>query len=102
MNRFSRCEVCGMLLYTAKGHCTNSRCHLCHSRHCTDGGITYPGHGRGSISTPFSFTELQAEAFHFTTNGLSFNIKELEDIARDIRSLDAIALRRQISSHKDL
>lgn len=49
------CEVCGAV--TSSGErCTNGRCATCHRDHCTPGGITAPGHGRGTVATPFAAT----------------------------------------------
>jgi hypothetical protein len=49
------CEVCGRSRGTAG--CTNQRCKDCHAKHCTAGGSTYPGHGRGTVATPFQRTQ---------------------------------------------
>lgn len=47
------CEVCGEP--TSSGsRCTNGRCPKCHVEHCTPGGATSPGHGRGTVATPFA------------------------------------------------
>lgn len=39
------CDVCERIFYS-KTRCTNRRCGKCHSRHCTEGGVTGEGHGR--------------------------------------------------------
>jgi Zn finger protein HypA/HybF involved in hydrogenase expression len=44
------CEVCGGPA-PASERCTNGRCAKCHAKHCTGGGITEPGHGRGTVLT---------------------------------------------------
>lgn len=54
------CEVCGGLA-PASERCTNGRCGACHSKHCTGGGITEPGHGRGTVAIPFSREAIQRE-----------------------------------------
>ena len=43
------CEVCGVPLDAHR--CTNGRCYSCHVKHCTPGGDTSPGHGRGTVAT---------------------------------------------------
>ncbi len=40
-----KCEVCKR---ATRGACTNGRCMDCHRDHCTPGGSTGPGHGRGT------------------------------------------------------
>jgi hypothetical protein len=45
------CEVCGNP--RGRDGCTNGRCRSCHNQHCGPGGITEPGHGRGTVPTPF-------------------------------------------------
>lgn len=42
------CEVCGGPAPAAE-RCTNGRCAKCHRDHCTAGGVTGPGHGRGTV-----------------------------------------------------
>lgn len=39
------CVVCDADITRDFGRCTNSCCAKCHARHCTPGGVTYPGHG---------------------------------------------------------
>lgn len=43
-----RCEVCGASCQHDHDACTNRRCGKCHRALCTPGGVTTPGHGRGS------------------------------------------------------
>lgn len=40
------CNACGRSLVKNE-QCTNGRCRECHSRICTPGGATGPGHGFG-------------------------------------------------------
>lgn len=42
------CDACGAET-TSRNRCTNGRCLKCHARHCTPGGSTSPGHGRGTV-----------------------------------------------------
>ncbi len=50
-----RCAVCGTSIdVTFEGglpHCTNGRCMQCHTKHCTGGGVSGPGHGYGPALT---------------------------------------------------
>ena len=46
--RLMRCEVCAGL--RGRAGCTNGRCNDCHLKHCTDGGATSQGHGRGTVA----------------------------------------------------
>lgn len=48
------CEVCGADTSRDRGRCTNGRCSKCHATHCTPGGDTGPGHGRGPVPTPYA------------------------------------------------
>lgn len=48
------CEVCGADTEHDHGRCTNNRCAKCHREHCGVGGITTPGHARGTVPTPFA------------------------------------------------
>ena len=43
------CEVCEQV-FRAWNRCTNGRCPDCHREHCTAGGETSPGHGRGKAA----------------------------------------------------
>ena len=47
------CEVCGVAASAAE-RCTNNRCGHCHAKHCTPGGATSPGHGRGTVAITFA------------------------------------------------
>lgn len=47
-DRRSTCECCGVDTTRDQGRCTNGRCGSCHRQHCTPGGSTTPGHGRGT------------------------------------------------------
>lgn len=40
-----RCVVCDAEIPTPGTRCTNRCCLSCHSRYCSDGGNTSPGHG---------------------------------------------------------
>lgn len=50
------CEVCGVDISKDSGRCTNVRCGMCHTKWCTAGGNTTPGHNRcwpeGHASAP--------------------------------------------------
>lgn len=46
------CEVCGTPIPSQRDRCTNQRCLACHGKHCTPGGATSPGHGRGWPTKP--------------------------------------------------
>lgn len=60
-HRVEVCEVCGTDIARDRSRCTNRRCGQCHTKHCTPGGETSPGHGRGSVPTPPSeMTNYQA------------------------------------------
>lgn len=53
------CEVCGVDISSDSRRCTNGRCSGCHGTHCTPGGATSPGHGRGNVATPFASDSIQ-------------------------------------------
>jgi hypothetical protein len=56
-----KCEVCGADIYKDPTRCTNGRCAACHRKHCTPGGATSPGHGRGTVKVRTKFTAEQIE-----------------------------------------
>lgn len=73
------CEVCHKKTSPMEGACTNGRCPTCHKAHCTPGGSTSPGHGRGRILATLALALALAPEASAIVNG--YEPKELEAVA---------------------